>query len=226
MKIGVLTVGSLYWEADPIREEWRRERLVLDARVRVTVPIRYGRESSTRGFSYTMVLCADLERGDFGQSLVLPCRNPVTRVEHLIEEARRLWAAERKAKVSENVSADWGCVALLPNPARRIAERIVNDWAKHVRNRKGYGNEPVDEHGVLKIPWPEPADGSDLELDALLATSTLANRKRPSIAAIAKGWTTPKGKKHIDYFIQNKANGIVTFQDREIEDCLKRLCGL
>ena len=44
-----------------------------------------------------------------------------------------------------------------------------------------------------------------------------------SVAAIAKVWTTPKGKEHINCFIKNTAHGITTFQDKEIEYYLKHL---
>lgn len=54
-RIGVLIIGSLYWDDDkPHREEWRRDRLRMDNRQYVKVPIRYGRYSETRK-GYTMV---------------------------------------------------------------------------------------------------------------------------------------------------------------------------
>ena len=43
MKIGVLIIGSLYWEEKPHRDKWRRERLCVESRQHVKVPIRYGR---------------------------------------------------------------------------------------------------------------------------------------------------------------------------------------
>ena len=38
---------------------------------------------------------------------------------------------------------------------------------------------------------------------------------------IAEAWTTPEGKKHVDYFWKNKAHGITTFEDGEIEKHLR-----
>ena len=55
--LGVLIIGSLYWD-NSIREKWRQERLDLERQLCVRAPVRYGRQSKNRGFSYTMVLSA------------------------------------------------------------------------------------------------------------------------------------------------------------------------
>jgi len=43
---GVLIVGSLWWDLDPVREAWRNARLQMNLAEKVTSPIRYGRPSS------------------------------------------------------------------------------------------------------------------------------------------------------------------------------------
>src|SRR5580692_12520499 len=54
LSIGVLIIGSLYW--DPRRQGWRDSRLDVDNVFNVHAPIRYGRRSTGRGHTYTMVL--------------------------------------------------------------------------------------------------------------------------------------------------------------------------
>ena len=39
---------------------------------------------------------------------------------------------------------------------------------------------------------------------------------------IADGWTTQEGKKHVNYFWENRAHGITTFEDAEIERLLEQ----
>ena len=85
----------------------------------------------------------------------------------------------------------------------------------------------VDGEGFLNIAWPRLADGSPLMIDALLATATdpelPPNGCYPSAREVAKAWDTPKGRKHIHYFCENRKNGIRTFQDDEIEGHLRDL---
>ena len=49
VKLGVLIVGSLYWDLKPPRPRWRAERLDCAHQEHVRVPIRYGRRSTKRG---------------------------------------------------------------------------------------------------------------------------------------------------------------------------------
>ena len=113
MKLGVLIIGSLYWDDKPHRNKWRRERLCVDSQQHVKAPIRYGRLSHSRGCSYTMVFSASLSEEQFGQAIVVPFKS-----KDLISEAECLWTAERPPNKKPNgrISADWGRVALVENP--------------------------------------------------------------------------------------------------------------
>lgn len=226
MKIGVLMIGSLYW--DSARKEWRDDRLVDTNPKRVRVPIRYGRRSSKRGCTYTMVFSAGLERDKFGQAIVLPCRQRASTIEKLLEEATCLWAAESKLKRMERICRSWGCVALLPNPKQELAEGLIAEWKSHVSGVSGYPRlkpakgepEAVSKSGILNISWPQLLDGAELEFDALLGTATdpqIDNGEYPSDRAIAEAWKTPQGKRHISYFDNNVTSGIATWQDRDIK---------
>lgn len=48
-KLGVLIVGSLYWDLKAPRPRWRAERLDCPHQEQVKVPIRYRRRSTSRG---------------------------------------------------------------------------------------------------------------------------------------------------------------------------------
>ena len=240
MKIGLLIIGSLYWDDRTHRKEWRDDRLEMDSEkhIGVKVPIRYGRRSRSRGCSYTMVFSMDLVRQKkFGQAIVVPCKTPVHSDKDLIEEARRLWAAESKKKETDckSTCAGWGRVGLLKHPHRAIPSDVVSGWTQHVSGEGCYSKcmkttkdeKPVvDRSGFMKIPWPKSGDGIDLELDALLATATnptICRGVYPSAQQIADAWDTPDGRNNIDYFCKNKAHGIKTFQDVEIQDRLNDL---
>ena len=71
--------------------------------------------------------------------------------------------------------------------------------------------------------WPNSEDGSDLNINALLANATsptIVGGCYPSAQQIANAWNTHEGKKYVDYFLKNKTHGVKTFQDVEIEEWL------
>jgi hypothetical protein len=47
MRIGILTIGSLYWDQSGVRPNWRKDRLESTGERRARVPIRYGRKSNS-----------------------------------------------------------------------------------------------------------------------------------------------------------------------------------
>ena len=239
MRIGILISGSLYWDCLPFREQWRQDRLYLDDKQYVKVPIRYGRCSSTRGNSYTMVISKGLVRkNQLGQAIIVPCQQLVNSSEDLIKEAKYLWAAESNRQYITDIPTckSWGRIVLLKNPNLSIPGEISRGWCGHIYNNTNYGEElkhtdseesAIDESGgFLDIDWPESVDGSVLEMDALLATVTnpnFTNGDYPSVHKIVNAWNTSDGKNYVDYFYKNRAHGIKTFQDIEIQDRLQQL---
>ena len=236
MKIGVLIIGSLYWEKKRHRCEWRRERLNKDNKQYIKVPIRYGRQSSTRGNSYTMVFSTWLNREQLGRAIVVPCARDVTNGEDLIKEAECLWTAETsKGNTKNRIAAyeEWGCVALLENPENPVPDPLRRCWAKRVSYEPDYGEKIISVYGeevvvsrcgFLKIPWPTMTDDPKQKFDALLATvtcPTFNNGCYPSAKNVATAaYRSCKGR---DYFCKNRKHGIVTFQDVEIADWLAKL---
>lgn len=237
LQIGVLTIGSLYWDKKRHREKWRRNRLQIKNEAAVTVPIRYGRKSNTRGDTYTMVFSPGCVKG---QAKAVPCVRSISSVEGLIGEAEALWRAECKegAKLisKQKTSASWGCVALIAHPKfERNGEGIrlgtlFDGWKAHVSHEQNYSElsdygafdgSSVNSDGILQIDWPELADGSGpLALDLLLATVTKPevdanSREYPSVAMVAEAWKRGD-EKYVRYFWCNRSHGIHTFQDDDI----------
>ena len=225
MRIGVLIIGSLYWEKTENRRNWRESHLDVAGECHVRVPIRYGRRSRTRGCSFTMVYSPGLSEETYGHAIVVPCKS-----EELVGEAEWLWAAERnKARPGDRISADWGCVALLENPERRMPQELRDEWTERISCEPCYGrmfNTPVGEEapaspsGSLTIPWPATLSGVPLDFDVLMGTATNPTIVRGCYAdaqEVANAWNNPAGKKHVHYFHNNRQSGIHTFQDAEIE---------
>ncbi len=224
LNAGILIIGSLLW--DERRRPWREARLDMDSAQTATAPIRYGRLSESRGKTYTMVfsrLCAG------GHAKVLRCTRGVSTPADLIAEAEALWKAEQPGADTGRIAVNWGCVALLCNPAQKSPEDILQGWADRVGREPGYGHMSqtqeegalVSEKGLLQIDWPHLVeDGTPLQLDLLLATAndpeiTAASPSYPSAQTIADAWNAAASK-HAEYFWKNIDNGIRTFQDDEI----------
>ena len=84
---GILIIGSLLWDRDEIRQQWRDERLDCNQSELVSAPIRYGRRSGERrGHTYTMVFSRSAPAG---HARVVRCSHPITSADDLTTEALR-----------------------------------------------------------------------------------------------------------------------------------------
>src|SRR3546814_18912957 len=91
MKCGILSIGSLYWDKENGRDDWRKRRLYTNASSPVRVPIYYGRKSASRGNTYTMTF----RRNDpSGMAALVPCQREIETIEDLKDEVEALWKAE------------------------------------------------------------------------------------------------------------------------------------
>jgi len=251
--IGILAIGSLYWDPkkDPsnfeyegVRRVWWDGRLDKQNATSVMVPIRYGRLSSGRSNTYTMVFFPG--PAQLGSAKVIPCQKSVTSGSDLIEEAKYLWAAERRRPIPDNtVSAQWGAVALLvkeQSDRRRQSHALeLKEFWTHFIQENSHNARNYDElarsracvssDGLLQISWPTALNGRALELDLLMATAnrpTLSGNppEYPDPVTIAAAWLRAANdqrsiENYQDYFWKNRANGITTFHDKEIEAALK-----
>ena len=81
LNVGVLIIGSLFWDSEQNRPAWRDARLDMATAQTVTAPIRYGRRSGrNRGYTYTMVFS---RLAELGHAKVVQCvrerpRHPMT----------------------------------------------------------------------------------------------------------------------------------------------------
>lgn len=170
-----------------------------------------------------------------GRARVVRCSHAITSADDLITEALRLWEAEELRKNTGRIAnAEWGCVALLPNPGREIPEGLLRAWAQRVEREQGYGNvrQMADEgllisnDGMMQIDWPRCiAGGAPVDLDLLLVTAndpTLSGTplSYPTVETIVNAWNgaTPE---HAEYFWKNTDHGVATFQDDEIRAALR-----
>ena len=227
LNVGILIIGSLLWDSEEDRPAWRNARLEIGSALAVTAPIRYGRLSGKkRGHTYTMVFSRLCE---IGQGKVVRCSHTVSSATDLIAEAEHLWKVEQSDADAGRIAANWGCVALLCNPARNIPEGILRGWADRVGREHGYGHVSqtqeegrlVTDDGLLLIDWPRLVEGgAPVSLDLLLVTAndprvTVASPTYPGVETIANAWNTAASE-YAEYFWKNLDHGIRTFQDDEI----------
>jgi hypothetical protein len=216
MRTGILIIGSLLWESDPkgFRQEWRSTRLDLGHAMRVKSPIRYGKlsTSAARGGTFTMTYLGFSDDANC-QAIVVPCKVHTGDGAALVAEAEALWGAERRGPATGgNIGAGWGCVALLC-PDNSQSSKLAMAWKKNFQRNATTPVGPVSKDGFLQIPWPKRADGSLVDLDLLLATSTKPDPKPPTAQDIAEAWIV---KDHDDYFFENVRSGIRTKDDLAI----------
>jgi hypothetical protein len=189
-----------------------------------------------------MVFSPEYERRP-GTAKVIQCKQTVSSIDQLLDEARELWVAESDETHRGELSAGWGCITLvtsddfLDRSDREEREALLEAWAANVSQRKSYGRlgfssedqkaakGPVIADGRLRISWPSLAGGGFLPFDLLLATATNPESgpgqkrpKYPSVEEIADAWNN---KGHVYYFRCNRLTGIHTFDDEAIEKLLR-----
>jgi len=203
----------------------------MNASTLVKCPIRYGRKSTSRGDSYTMVFSPDLETNQYGRAQVVPCLHDSFNLGGILDAAVELWAAETKNnpdRTKRRVSSKWGCVALLPNEKRmgdlagilRAWEDLVSKEStyKSFRKNKDESKAHVSPNGRLQIPWPNDIYDTPVKFDLLLATANLPDQEYSEPQVIADAWCKGEGKSFVDYFRNNQYFNIRTFQDDLIEE--------
>jgi hypothetical protein len=235
MRLGILIIGSLFWDPSCPRCRWRQARFGCGEARPVRVPIRYGKKSKKRNDTYTMVFassCSVPER--LGTGLVVPARAECCAPEHLLEEAEHLWAAERDVETVGGICADWGKVMVKANPALNPGNETLQGWRDHVEScGASYtalptaSNEPaILDHttGMALFDWPMDVETETalVGFDLLLMTATkptLNQGQYPTPEEVAGAWRADV-KGNIVYFHNNRQYGITTFEDAQIQALL------
>ncbi len=227
---GVLIIGSLLWDENRGRPQWRAQRLNEKGVTPVPVPIRYGRFSDQR-HAYTMVfsrLCC--RRKQLGRGVVVPFAKPIKSFDDLLGEAKCLADAEGLGDRWK-----WGAVGLLKNPASKLPVSFSEKWAKYFKEKaslyQGFagqtrGEEPViNREGFLCLSWPFTGEDR-IQYDLLVATPTKPRmhnlsslRRYPRATEIAA--FVPADK--TNYLINNILHGIRTSQDPSIWKSVTKL---
>ncbi len=221
-KGGAIIIGSLFWEKKPKRTKWRQVYLEsTENKVPVNVKIRYGRKSSTRQNTFTMII-SNHSSTDFGTAYILTFKEKIKNARNLESQAFAMAGAEGLWKNSgPSLNKSWGTVGLLINPQleeSKNLEIIKQRWAKiyseYSFNPSDYiiENEPeiIDNNGFLQIEWTDEMN----EFDFLIATLTVPNPKSLLNEKIIADKINETG--YNEYFFNNYKNGIRTFQDEEI----------
>lgn len=224
MRVGILIIGSLYWDPSPTRCSWRRERLDCAKPTKVKAPIRYGKKAETRGDTYTMVFsmsCATAET--LGTALVVPARASCCGIDHLLDEARWLWEAERNEPGRQALGSSWGMTCILKNPRNTEHGHVLEGWSSAVAATRQRpiavtaGEKAAVDHkeGLALFDWPADLEGKPLSgYDVLMMTANEHKpvENAPSAQEIAQVWLDDTHG-NVNYFYNNTHSGITTYQD-------------
>jgi hypothetical protein len=241
LKGGVLIIGSLLWqdhleqERDDIRKNWRNNNLILDNKIMVKVPIRYGRSSQSKNNPQstitTMIFSNSCKKNNLGTGYFVPFKkNLLATFKDLMEEANALSVAEGMRGKLLKGNPIWCSISLLFNPntveeEKKVAiekkwrgelakEGVLNPDDFKVKREKAC----IDKDGILNIDWFKPVDVREMktlnEYDIVIATATVPKPKKyPSIDELVGNVRTETERY---YFIKNYIAGITTFQDIKV----------
>ena len=232
MKGAVLIIGSLLWEDEInslnkeqglLRVEWRK-KLDFENKIRVQVPIRYGRKSSSKRCTYTMVFSNSVE--SMGIAFVVPFKRDANCFEDIKIQALELSVAEgiSTEKYPNRLIASWGAVGILFNNEKgNIYDKHKEDWHKEFNNhyfdnkdyKLGKEEPSIQQNGELNFYVEFPG-----EIDYVFATPVKPNvNEYPTIEKITDSIIESKPI-YKTYVVENFNNGIRVKDDDEI---IKRL---
>lgn len=228
LKGGVLIIGSLLWDKAEIRENWRNNYLIIENKLEVNIPIRYGRLSSKRISTYTMVFSSECtNKKKFGNGKFIPFKNNPINFNDLNSQCFELIKAEhKKEELNFNrYNWGWGTVTIMFNPKileksndkYKSAQYFIEEWKKKIGNGFNPNHYQVDDekmildsNAILKFIWPDKLD----DYDFFISTSNKSDLKKyPTAKQIAKNIDLHGN----EYFFNNIENNITTFQDELIK---------
>lgn len=225
---GIIIIGSLYWDDNIQRVDWRNESLNLGNQILVKVPIRYGRISKERKNTFSMVFSYECKNADLlGNAIFAPFKKNPLDYENLEVEMGEIIKSEQKRKVLKNSYNNWlwGTLGILINPKSKKFDEIsflLSKWKDKYSEKFSYydykiGEEPtiINKSGVFQFHWPENLD----DFDFIIATATKPeSEKYPGHQEIIDKMLTSG---YTEYYLKNIQNGITTFQDEQISQKIK-----
>ncbi|WP_199141794.1 hypothetical protein [Pedobacter sp. ASV12] len=249
LKGAVIIIGSLLWDTEKKteRKKWQ-QHLLLTQKQRVRLPIRYGRFSSSRSQTYSMVFSNKLNLlNEMGMGYVVPFKEYIAQKADLLNQVTLLSKAEGFDKGDGLMFKSWGtvCIAINPFTEPDKARKLVTMWRELVTEKRAmlsrtqrYPNasdfgeadeeKSIDEELKLKINLDELFRNELKEVDFLLATSNAIkhsdnSNRYPTPKEIAQAMFRAKD---YSYFLMNRFHSIKTQQDRVVSKILRIKCNV
>lgn len=235
LKGGIIIIGSLFWDDSKTRDNWREKHLMsLDSGFDVPMPIRYGRISKTRNYTYSMVFSNECKTShELGNAKFIEFNNnPVTFDELWIHCTELIKAESNKIKLSfSTFNWKWGALGLCINPKAEIDKKeAVLKLKERWKNKYGIkkplvptdyevNNEGliINDSGIYNIQWVKELE----KYDFFIATAT-----KPELSFYPNPYNIAEKmivNEDDSYFRNNQLNNIYTFQDKEIITELKKI---
>lgn len=226
MQGAVLVIGSLLWENEKntldskqgkLRDNWRKN-LDLEKKIAIEVPIRYGRKSTSKRCTYTMVISNSVT--NLGTAYIIPFKKEIENFEELKNQALELSEVEgiSTTKYPKRLIASWGAVGITFNEAEeKQFQEIKNKWHQEFASFENtdykIGNEQpsIRENGELNFEFKVPE-----YIDYVFATPVKPNiSEYPTTDRIVEAIIESSPRYDI-YVKENFNNGIRVHGDEEI----------
>lgn len=242
LKGGIIIIGSLLWDNSKKREAWRNSYLDVENKIAIKLPIRYGRISSSRMNTYTMIYSAKLEKGEYGEGIILKFKKTIEDFEYLIDILENTIRVERDKTKDEwkyikkgevfTLNWDWGVLGLCINPKHKNDNNYSQDisliakyWKSNLSdfNPRKFANLGEDlfinNSGIFEIDWIEEIGDLDFIISAIIEPKPeTQNSDYPDSEMITKRMYEGN---YYSYFVKNIENGISTKDDIGIIELIK-----
>ncbi len=214
----------------------------MKSKIPVTLPIRYGRISSSRLDNYTMVYSKNLKKDEYGQGFLIGFKNDIKNLNGLKEISEHVIRIERNKTKEEwglnklgepfVVNWNWGVLGICINPKHfgkdkqnADIEAVLEFWKNSLANFdpnefsiKGEASM-VDKNGVFEVDWTEEMNSFDFLVSTFIKPDTgTQDGDYPNSETVARKMYEGN---YYSYFINNLKNKVTTFQDEEIEEMIK-----